>query len=347
MRLLTAALTMAALSTNAAAFSLFDGDDVDNAMKQARAERELDLLASPELCSVLSPEACALLSNTPNIELQYPDLQPEDFKILKELVYLTPAKVSEGEEEVFGDARESALRASAMTLGVQVGVAMESARYNRLWVNYAEVYDRMIDFEPFLIEYGAGRNIIPPVVRVMNNSQRIDAGGRVFRVADTVYRIVKQPVFTIAPPTWREYLFFDIEKPVMPVSGLMPKTAHEISYWRAQLIKGYYQGIEVTRHRVSAKYRALAQDYIGMANYHLLREYNMISEPIVELAHNPVLSTHGGESMSIDDTVAVISVKPMMNAISSSWKAYPQLKKMSDIQRQILESNTRFMGIGR
>lgn len=329
---LAISILFASMSANA---WFFDDDNMNSLQQEAERREYAEIVDAPELCRYLTREACALIVKTPAVNINTPGLQGEDKVILSELLQLSADSVASAGQAI-PDARLSILRTSALTLGVQIGIAVESARYNRLWDQYSAIYDRAINFEPLMVGHGGGRNIIPPVITVMNESRQVGSGGRVFRFADTTFRIEEQPRFALSPPNWRNYLQLDVSKPATPVSGLLPQTAEESNYWRVEVMRGYLQGIETTRFRVQARYRTLMRDYLGMSMYHLLRTYNMVSEPKVEYSHNPVLATHSGSVMSIDDTVSVLSVEPLFNLSRTTWKVYPQLKRMESLQRSYI-----------
>lgn len=292
-----------------------------------------DAISAPKLCFYLSEAGCSQLMRIPGFEIDSPELQHGDKLLLSELMNLSPSMVARGDGSEISTARQNLLKTSALTLGVAVGVSVESTRYNNLWTKYSELYDRFINFEALLIEGDSGRNIVPPVVMSMGDSRSVGAGGQVFRVAEAVYRIIEQPRFVIGSPSWRDYLKLEIVKPEMPASGYLPSDSREAEIWKTFLVQGYLKGIETTHHRVNARYRLLTSHYTGMVLYHLMRDFNMISEPTVEYAHNPVLATHSGSVMAIDDSIYVLSVQPTLNHDRESWKVYPQIKRLSDIQK--------------
>lgn len=318
---------------SAASTNIFSSKTVDDYRADALNSEMKEIINAPELCDVLSEDACSLITRDTKFKIQQPVIGHQDRLILKELLSLSSE--DEAKEDQINEARKSILRNSALTLGFQVGYAMEGARYNRIWNKYESVFEN-INFSPFMIDHRGGSNIVPPVVTVMDDSIEVGAGGRVFRLAETVYRIKKQPMFSVTLPTWRDYLHIKVERPEKPISSLLPSTGVEAEFWRSYLVRGYSNGINAVRETVKAQYRELAIDYVGMATYHLLRTYNMISEPIVESTYSPVTLTHSGESMSLDDTISVLSVKPKLNISRQQWKVFPQLKRLSEIQRNII-----------
>ncbi len=328
-------LGMAALvqvSVNSIAFSWgLNNEDVDAYKSKAKIEEYKSLLNNPDLCEVLSEEGCMAISQIPRFKVADNTLGKKDYMILGDLMSLTPEKSDEGMAKILGEPRKLILRNSALSLGVQVGISVESARYNALWDKDSNLLDLGVDFKPLLIDDGTGRNILPPVILSLGDSRQIGSGGRVFRIADQVYRVVKQPAFVLEPPTWRAYLKMDVPKPSIPPSSILPITEEEIEYWRVHLVRGYVKGVEVTHKRVDAKYRRLARDYTGMVLYHLMRDFNMISEPQISVTNNPVISTQNGSMMAINDSIVVLSVEPKLNSIRSNWKAYPQLKKFNKL----------------
>jgi hypothetical protein len=311
-----------------------DFSDVDEYQKKSDQNIYDTAVNAPKLCLYLSDEGCSQMMRIPGFEVSSPTLHQGDKVILSELLDLTPSDVEKGDGKAVPEARRNILKQSALTLGVSVGISVESTRYNNLWHEYSDLYDYYINFEALLIESGTGRNIVPPVIFSMGDSRSVGAGGQVFRVAEAVFRIAEQPKFVTTTPTWRDYLSLDIDRPEMPLSGFLPSSSAEAEIWKVYLVQGYLKGIETTQHRVHARYQLLKSHYAGMAFYHVLLAANMISRPIVELAHSPVLTTHAGSVMAIDDTIYVLSVQPILNHNRESWKAYPLLKRLGDVQRE-------------
>jgi defect-in-organelle-trafficking protein DotC len=313
-------------------------DDLEEYKVKAKAEEYRALLDNPDLCEVLSSAGCAAIAKIPRFKLESQILGENDYGILSDLMSLTPERSKEGMAKIIGEPRKLILRNSGLSLGVQVGIAVESSRYNRLWSKGSKLMDRGVDFRSMLIDDGTGKNILPPVLKALGDSRQIGAGGRVFRVAGQVYRVVEPPKFILEAPTWREYLSLPVPKPSIPPASVLPITEEEVEYWRTSLVRGYVKGVATTNKRVKAKYRRLERDFTGMALYHLMREYNMISEPKISRTHNAVLSTENGSVLALDDSILVLSVEPKLNSIRSNWEAYPQLKKFSAKKDEYLDS---------
>ena len=317
---------------------LFAALNVSAGIDAAIEEQErIDATRLSNLCGFLSKEACSLLSPSLVGEADVALLTGEDRALLEEVLSVTPVDM-ETKSDVIPDSRLAHLRQAGMTWGVQIGMAAEASRFNRLWEKQSALLDRAVNFETLMVEYGAGRSIIPPVVLRLEDSQRVDAGGRTFRVAGVVYRILEQPRFSVEPPSWREYLKFQITRPDAPVSSLMPQSSSEAEYWRNMVVRGFLQGVKTTRQRVDARYRKLRRDYIGMVTYHILRQYEMISSPVIDLQQTPVIANKDGSMMAIDDTVAVLSVTPRLNSRRNMWSLYPQLKELSKVQKESISS---------
>lgn len=337
-RIITYCVTLL-LSGNALGGWFGIGDkEVQDYRKEAKDSQLKEIINAPDLCDVISSEACRLIIKIPDYDLSGVDFGKDDVLLLSEVLGVTPDKIEDGKETAINDARKALLRESGLTFGLQVGSAVESGRFNQLWIDYADMYDRIIDFTGLLVENPSGRNIIPPVIHSMNNSSRVSAGGRVFRFADVVYRIEEQPKFAVEPPNWRSYLKLDISKPELPVTGMLPETTQEIEYWRVFVVRGYAKGIDIVRQRVSAKYRKLVSDYTGMVTYHLLLSYNMITPPKIDYTYAPVMATQDGTVMAIDDTIAVLSVEPVFNSSRRSWELYPQLRKLKQVESEYMRT---------
>lgn len=334
LRISLLAATVAMISYHSSA------SEVSDIEKEVRDQAESQSRHVPDLCDLLSEDACLLVSRGGAAQDNTIELDVEDRLILSDLLKITPESAQTNNTAIDAS-RARLLETSAMSFGVQVGVAVEAARFNKLWAEYSTVYEQAADFDHLLLEHGAGRNIVPPVIRVVKDSQEIGSGGRVFRVSGVIFRIEKQPRFVITAPSWKTYLRLDVREPEMPVAGFLPQNAEESAMWKKALVKGYLEGVELTRKKVMARFRSLTSDYVGMVTYHLLRTLNMVSAPKIETNHTPVVATAQGSIMAVDDTISVLSVVPTLNGIRDTWKAYPQIKKISQLQREMINRFNR------
>lgn len=316
----------------------FSSDDalVDRHKGAAIRAAEAEALNAPEICSVLSSETCRLLTGSLKYDITLPGLSRDDHNVIAELMQLTESDLSAGSSDI-PDGRKAILRSAGFGLGMQMGKAIESARYNRLWDQYAHIYDRTFQFESLMVESQAGRVVVPPVIS-KTATQSVTSGGLVMRVADAVYRIEKQPRFSTQPPNWRKYLYLEISKPRTPASGLLPINETELDWWRTEVVRGYTKGIETVRSQVDSRYRELISDFSGMVMYHLLLEYRMVTPPQVEVNYSPVITNADGSVMAIDDTISVLTVEPIFATDRLRWKAYPMIKRLEDSMERYLDS---------
>lgn len=218
--------------------------------------------------------------------------------------------------------REKALRAGAFGFGAQVAGYRESLRVNAWLDSHSQWIDRVFNFRPLMLKAG-DYWIRPPVIVEHGGAAKLDRGGQVLRYANRAWRVDSQARFTIKPPHWRGYLIQHAEKPEKPATGLAPRNREETRLWQEWYEKGREAGKEQARLDFQYSLSELARDHVGMTRYHLLRDRNIVSQPVVDQRSRN--TTGGGGEMTLDDRVLQIEVKPGLNPDTGEWKSIPEL----------------------
>lgn len=306
----------------------YSNDSVDYYAQRAYEAELIELQDKSELCQMLSDRGCSLLEYvfTPDVDKKQLDFS--DKKLLGEVMNITPEAAADVRYIDGDDLRRKVVRNSAISLGVSIAVAYESNRYNKLWESYSDFYDRVMRFDVLMMGSDAGQIIVPAIISQVDNYSATIEQGRTFRAAGKVYRIVEQPYFDYQPPSWRSYLNLSFDSPKIPPPSVLPKNKVEVEIFRTYLVKGFVAGVDVVEQRAEVAYEKMVGDFNGMALYHVLLDYEMVSMPVIETNYSAVAINGKGDEMSLDDTIMRISVHPRLDGDRNKWRALSALKDM-------------------
>lgn len=278
-------------------------------------------------CLVLGDECSQVFDekNKRKIEYSYED----------QLIFNRLANVSSEQVKAANGMQTSALsdktvEMAAKTLGEQTGFAVAIRRNAKLLIEISPVLDEMIDksFRDLMIHDSHGRMIKPSIISESTANTSVNETGQIFRAASKMYRIKTPARFVTSPPTWRSYLTVDYQKPKLPSAGLLPRNEKQRGIWSEGIKQGYAAGIIHGNLVYEYKLNRIKSDIQGMVRYHILRAYNMVSEPKVANRQRTVVG--GGDSMSIDENILTIDIAPQLNSGIDNWKSLPRMPDISD-----------------
>lgn len=227
--------------------------------------------------------------------------------------------------------RALALQETATGVGARAGLASQAKLINDKLSSREESLDETYNFRAMLLEH----DILPPVLVEANQPLNL-AGPDTIRLAQKIYKIEVQAHFVTAPPTWREYLWLNFPKPVLPDKTLLPCTHAERGIWNHYVAIGWAQGIQQADHIFAANLARLNRDYKGMILYRKLYAANMVSAPFVAKAELGI--TGDGSHMRIGDEVLRITALPQLNLKGDTWKPaivpVPEDKEVAFVQEK-------------
>ena len=256
---------------------------------------------------------------------------PEMLKSLKELRDFDGSPAQSKSDSL----RIKAVREQARTSGVQAGLYHRIVELRARFDNIGDELDGIYPFERLMIRR-PHYVIVPPVITDTDGGMRINDQGNILRIASKTYRIIKDPRFATAAPNWRQYLFVTVPEPESIHKALRPRNEEEYSIWVDGVEEGWRLGQRQAERIMQVQVATLTRDFTGMVRYHLLREHNMITEPLVKERYLPVVG--GGRKLSIEDSVIRIDVNPELNADANTWVAIPRLPSVRHLLPEDLRS---------
>jgi defect-in-organelle-trafficking protein DotC len=210
--------------------------------------------------------------------------------------------------------RIKSLQDSAMSIGAQGGLAWAAEHINIYLQKDRKYLESIYNFNGMMLSHG----VLPPVLEAGDFTLNLDDPNTI-RVADRTYKIVQQARFATTPPNWREYLWLNYPKPVLPDKTLLPRNAEEQAIWKKGVEKGWAKGIEQSHSIFQQNLARLKRDFRGMVLYRKLLQEKMISPPFV--ARTELGVTGSGADMRINDQVLRIVEQPKLQSNSQNWRA--------------------------
>ena len=239
--------------------------------------------------------------------------QSVDTTNLNDLQNLTRENTLAGSSKV-SKIRLDALKETAMTIGAQGGLAYRAAQLDNMTNNDAKNLSQIFNFNGLMLDH----NVLPPVLQQSKQSLNISDPDTI-RIADRTYQILKQARFVTTPPTWRDYLILDYDKPPVPDSTLLPKSDEERDFWIKYVNTGWENGIQQANNIYADSLARLKRDYEGMVLYRKLLAQNMVSSPFVATSDLGITSNADNSEIHINDQILRITAKPKLNSNFTHW----------------------------
>lgn len=230
--------------------------------------------------------------------------------------------------------REMAIKETALSVGAQAGLASEAKNINAALMKQSRMLDTIYNFNALIIT----PNILPPVLVEGRKTLNL-SDSQTIRLSDRTYKVAKQARFVTTPPTWRQYLWMDYQKPDMPNVTLLPKTKEERALWQFYVVKGWNKGQEQANTILQESIARIKEDFTGMILYRKLLAMNMVSAPYV--SHTELGVTGNESEIRIDDRVLRITALPALNTNSQDWKAAVAVEPEIIEQLELLEKEVK------
>lgn len=209
--------------------------------------------------------------------------------------------------------RTTALQETALSLGAQGGLACRARQVNCLLTQNSKSLDRIFNFNLMMLPH----NIVPPVLEEGRSILNLD-DCQTIRIADRIYKIIKQACFVTTAPNWREYLWLDYPVPDVPYGTMLPKNKCECEIWKCYTAIGWQKGMEQANAIYAANLARLKRDFNGMVLYRTLLTEHMISPPYV--ARTELGITGDCSNLRINDQVLRITAQPCLQTNSKCWR---------------------------
>lgn len=239
---------------------------------------------------------------------------------------LTGSKPKAPKKDELSTMRIQALQDIALSTGAQSGLAARSKEINAVLDSNANSLSRIFNFHALMLPH----NVLPPVLSEGRSELNL-ADCSTIRLADRVYKIIKQACFVTAPPNWREYLYMNYAKPERPSNSLLPQNERESCIWDEAVTRGWNNGVKQANSIFRENLARLKRDYNGMLLYRQLLAENLVSPPYVAKTSLGITGT--GSEMHINDQVLRITALPELQKTPKRWlpAVSPSYERACDI----------------
>lgn len=229
------------------------------------------------------------------------------------IVFLAGCSSSPDPDAQQGVVRKRSMEEAGLSYGAQSALAYYGARFNQVVADTAPQMDQIYNFNRFILSH----NVFPPVIRQTRKEMAAD-GFESLRLADRTIQILKPAHFVTTPPSWRDYIMVNIQRPDLPDERLWPVSSEEYDMWVKAVKKGWYQGKQQMTDIANQNLSLLQQDYTGIILYHELLAQNMVSEPMVGKDNLGV--TGDNSKLRLNDQILRITARSDLNTSTGKWK---------------------------
>lgn len=228
----------------------------------------------------------------------------------------------------------NAMKRHATTLGIEGGMYEATALIKKHLEEKGSQLDAIFDFSILMLEKD-GYLILP--AKIFETDSRVKTDSTVIRASRASLKIVSQPVFVTAVPTWRDYFTYEVSIPKITPNTITPTSDKEREIWQKYVRQGWKEGEEKAYFVYEQRMKKLVRDYQGYLRYHMARERNMVSEP--KIIRNDYSLTGNKNAIRLDETVLVIGGSSQFNTNRFDWVGIPQLPDLDDLLPETLTPN--------
>lgn len=206
------------------------------------------------------------------------------------------------EQKALPTLRQKILSDAACAVGSRGGFLNRSNELRKEIESKADTLDKF-SFSSLTLQ----DSLYPPVISEVDGST-YQNGTSMVRISGKIYKIERPERFTLAPLTWRDYVYVGVPvenvKVPMPNKELLPKNDEEKAFWEQEVKNCWTQGISQAEHLFSVNLAKMEQDFYGMLLYRKLLSQSLIDAPNVEYLYKKVIGE--GSEMSLDNHAYIV-----------------------------------------
>ena len=226
-----------------------------------------------------------------------------------------------------GEARLSAMRAAALTLGSRAALARRGWEIAGMLERHGRMLSTVYRFRDLVIRR-SGFTVMPPVLAETDHAFRLGGDGTRAASARRVIRIVEPERIVSAVPHWRDYLVREWPTAGVPAAVLHPREEVEARQWRNWLREGWVQGRALADDIFAADLERLNRTFTGLVLWHRTNLAGVVSAPSLETTHT---AASGHERvLRIDEIRAALGPAARFELRPQQWKALPYISSTGD-----------------
>jgi hypothetical protein len=217
----------------------------------------------------------------------------------------------------------------AKTVGRQAGQFYAEGIVRNILEEASPQLDKIFDISMYIDAY-KNTLIIPAIImETKGRKQYINEKHSSFIYAEKTYVIQKQPYFADHLPKWQDYVVLKAKAPKVSSSKLLPSTPEEKAAWKKSFDEGWKLGINAAVESVKYQLARALYDIQGMQLYGMLRDAQIVSEPIITENKTPV--SGNDERLELNGGIISIKTMPLMQHNAKQWKMIPSLPPLNEL----------------
>lgn len=242
----------------------------------------------------------------------------------KKLKYIKEKGLSNiGEElnlENFNKLRNDSIYNEAVKVGIQSGLYKILYKFKNTTLKDIETQlDVIFDFSELVLAEG---RVKPPVIIDASSSLSKENKYKL-RTSDASFEIYEQAEVILRPPSYLDYLHFEVIKPKKPETLLLPINDEETAIWENGVKEGWILGIRQGKSIIKEGFASLLRDFYGMNVFHIMNDSKIINTPMYEKIN--IGTTTNGKNLKLGEATFRVSVLPEFNSNTQAWKAIPKI----------------------
>jgi defect in organelle trafficking protein DotC len=240
-------------------------------------------------------------------------------KRLKELHTISDAVDYKKGEQGIKQIRLQTLKQAAFSWGVQEGLYWRYQNIVASLDSQSLELHTVFSFNKFLVD---GKMLMPSIIEADKVFEQTTES--TVRTVNVSYTLDKPARLVPHPPTWREYLVRNIDKPQKPHDVIFPRTNEEKMAWVEALNKGWKEGCDQADDIFEIDLRRIQKDIEGMYRFRKLLAMGIVTMPRISSSSYSVIKLDDGKTLNINDVVYSITMQSNFTE-TDKWEPFFRL----------------------
>ncbi|OES23864.1 type IV secretory system conjugative DNA transfer family protein [Alteromonas macleodii] len=216
------------------------------------------------------------------------------------------------DSKVGEDARIKKVGEAAFKWGIKEGQYHYQIQYSKELEKYDSKLSQFANFSQFIVD---GRLLLPKVSLAERLFEKV-ANTKVREVGFSI--TIEQPAKLVsAPPTWRDYLNFHIDKPLKPSAVFLPRSPQEDLVFNYEFKRGWELGRSQAEVILEEGFSRLIVDLENHYNFIESEISNVLRMPTIRTTEMGVVVSADGRTLYGDDVIFTIDQKTTFKSLEN------------------------------
>lgn len=194
--------------------------------------------------------------------------------------------------------RMEVVKSTAFSWALQEAIYRRAQEVNEMLERYAVSLSILYDFNQFMID----GSVLLPSVSISQRNYENETSERA-RTVKKIFKISEEAKIVPMAPTWRDFLYMEVDEPVKPSIGLFPKNSDEKKAWKIGLREGWKEGRAQVDEMFEYALRDMEDALLGRLNFLNLHDQGIVSMPVMETSSMQVVRMDDQRTLYVGDTI--------------------------------------------